>query len=336
MGNKKLILLKYINIFTLLTLLFALLSCDTTESDEVSSGTFSFQEKNYPIKSLRVEQQGLSDGEYTLRMTCYPATYSISESSTSGYGTVIDAYFRTPDEDFVDLSAYSLSSVVNDTVFSQLIQYPNSGDTTYFDIASGMLYVDSTETYLEYTIEFITIDGDSIIGSFIGDHTYNYSVDQPSYGNLAFDTLSYELARPILWQWDTLLSTSVFYQELVFYASDARFSDAGKIKTGTQFVLGFNTLIDETLSAGTYPVTTILSDAPALLYGNKINDVSWGSFWQIYSSYSAIAKANITSGEVTINDITTDYINLSFQLTDQLNNSVEGEYDGPMIIIHFE
>ncbi len=335
MRQKKLIVIKYINIFTLLILLFTLLSCDTTESDEVSSGTFSFQEKNYPIKSLRVEQQGLSDGEYTLRMTCYPATYNISDISTSGYGTVIDVYFRTVDEDFTQ-SIYELSPVINDSIFSQLIQYPNSGDTTYFDIASGTMYVDSTETYLEYTIEFITTDGDSIIGSFVGDHTYNYSVDQPAYGDLAFDTLSYELARPILWQWDTLLTTSVFYQEVVFYSSNARFSDAGKIRSGVQFILGFNTVDSTMLSAGTYSTTTILTDAPALLYGTKINDVSWGSFWQIYSSSSAISKANITSGEVIINTITEEYINLSFQLTDQLNNSVVGEYDGPMILKHFD
>lgn len=322
---------KPIKLLSLLITLLTLVACEPEKSEEKSVGSFRFQSTNYPIKSLRIEQIGIDDGEYTLRMTCYPITYKINEVSSSGYGSVINAYFKTTDRDFTDMSSYQISNIVNDSVASQLILYPkDSGtDTTYVDIEKGTMYVDSTETYLKYTFEFISTDGDSINGSYVGEHIYNYTVDQPAYGSLTFDTLSYQLSQPTLWQWDTIHSSSVYYYELIFYSTDTRFSDAGKVKDGIQFVLGFNSP-NKQLKKGTYPTTINTAEAPALLYGFKINKVSWGSFWQIYTNSSAKSKANVTKGEVIINDIQPDYINLSFQLIDQLDYNVVGEYEGPI------
>jgi chromosome partitioning protein len=140
---------------------------------------------------VKVEHVDYAGDDYVLRFLAYPATYTVSETSTSGYGAVIDARFVSETKDFEVGGKYQL---VSDS--SCLVVYPEipKGDTTYHDtiyyhIASGELRVDTAEGYRTFRFGLLTSDGDSITGSYLGEYQYNYVLDQIGYGELAFDTV---------------------------------------------------------------------------------------------------------------------------------------------------
>ncbi|MBQ5925238.1 MAG: hypothetical protein IIX03_00835, partial [Paludibacteraceae bacterium] len=66
----------------------------------MQGGSFRFQESGYAIKRVKVEHVDYAGDNYLLRFLAYPATYTVSETSTSGYGAVIDARFLSKTKDF--------------------------------------------------------------------------------------------------------------------------------------------------------------------------------------------------------------------------------------------
>ena len=142
----------------------------------MQGGSFRFQESGYAIKRVKVEHVDYAGDDYVLRFLAYPATYNVSETSTSGYGAVIDVRFVSATKDFEIGEKYQL---ISDS--SRLVIYPEipKGDTTYHDtiyyhIASGELRVDTSEGYRTFKFDMLTADGDSIVGSYLGEYTYNY------------------------------------------------------------------------------------------------------------------------------------------------------------------
>ena len=317
---------------TIIAILLSLfLSSCEKEKVVVQGGSFRFQESGYAIKRVKVEHVDYAGDTYLLRFLAYPATYTVSETSTSGYGAVIDARFLSKTKDFEVGETYELYS---DS--SRLIIYPEipKGDTTYHDtiyyhIASGELRVDTAEGYRTFKFGLLTSDGDSITGSYLGEYTYNYTLDQRGYGELAFDTISCQLAMPMMMNWGRLFSENHNYFEFTFYSVDSRFVDAGKIKSGVQFVVGVHDMQDEHPIAGDYLVSKSADDATSIYYGHKLKNTAWGTYWQVFYNTSAMGKANVVEGSAEIISIDDKSLNMTFTFVDQLGYEVVGYYKGP-------
>jgi hypothetical protein len=317
---------------TIIAILLSLfLSSCEKEKVVVQGGSFRFQESGYAIKRVKVEHIDYAGDDYVLRFLAYPATYTVSETSTSGYGAVIDARFVSETKDFEVGGKYQL---VSDS--SCLVVYPEipKGDTTYHDtiyyhIASGELKVDTADGYRTFNFGILTVDGDSITGSYLGEYTYNYTLDQRGYGELAFDTISCQLAMPMMMNWGHLFSESSNYFEFTFYSTDSRFADAGKIKSGVQFVVGVHDVQEEHPIAGDYLVLVRADDAPSIYYGHKLKNTAWGTYWQMFYNSSAVGKANVVEGSAVIESIDDKLLNMTFTFIDQLGNEVVGRYEGP-------
>ena len=320
--------------FAIIAILLSLFLCSCEkEKVVVQGGSFRFQESKYAIKRVKVEHVDYAEDDYVLRFLAYPATYIVSETSTSGYGAVIDARFLSKTKDFEVGETYELYS---DS--SRLMIYPEipKGDTTYHDtiyyhIASGELRVDTAEGYRTFKFGLLTSDGDSITGSYLGEYTYNYTLDQRGYGELAFDTISCQLAMPMMMNWGYLFSENHNYFEFTFYSVDSRFVDAGKIKSGVQFVVGVHDMQDEHPIAGDYLVSKSADDATSIYYGHKLKNTAWGTYWQVFYNTSAMGKANVVEGSAKIISIDEKSLNMTFTFVDQLGYEVVGRYEGPYI-----
>ena len=320
--------------FTIIVLLLSLFLCSCEKEKVVAQGgSFRFQESGYAIKRVKVEHVDYAGDDYLLRFLAYPATYTLSETSASGYGAVIDAYFVSSTKDFEVGEMYQL---ISDS--SRLVIYPEipKGDTTYHDtiyyhIASGELKVDTADGYRTFNFGILTVDGDSITGSYFGEYIYNYVLDQRGYGELAFDTISCQLAMPMMMNWGHLFSESSNYFEFTFYSTDSRFADAGKIKSGVQFVVGVHDVQEEYPIAGDYLVSVRADDTPSIYYGHKLKNTAWGTYWQMFYNSSAVGKANVVEGSAVIESIDDKLLNMTFTFIDQLGNEVVGRYEGPYL-----
>ena len=319
---------------TIIAILLSLFLCSCEkEKVVVQGGSFRFQESGYAIKRVKVEHVDYAGDNYLLRFLAYPATYTVSETSTSGYGAVIDARFLSKTKDFEVGETYELYS---DS--SRLIIYPEipKGDTTYHDtiyyhIASGELKVDTAEGYRTFRFGLLTSDGDSITGSYLGEYTYNYALDQRGYGELVFDTISCQLAMPVMMNWGHLFGENNNYFEFTFYSTDSRFADGGKIKSGVQFVVGVHDMQDEYPIAGNYLVSVRADDAMSIYYGHKLKNTAWGTYWQVFYNSSAIGKANVVEGSAEIISIDDKSLNMTFTFVDQLGYEVVGRYEGSYV-----
>ena len=299
----------------------------------MQGGSFGWGESKYSIKKVKVEHVGYDDEDYLLRFLAYPATYTVSETTTSGYGVVLDARFLSASKDFEIGGAYQLES---DS--SYLIVYPEVPkdtairvDTLYYQLVDGELRVDSTDGYRTFNFGFLTADGDSLVGSYLGDYTYNYTLDQKGYGELTFDTISCQLAMPVMTNWEYLFTENSNYFEFTFYSIAARFTDAGKIKSGVQFVVGVHDAQEEYPTAGDYSVSMKDDDAMSVFYGHKLNNTAWGTYWQMFYNGSSVGKANIVAGNAQIVSIDEQSLNMTFTFEDQLGNEVVGTYNGPYL-----
>ncbi len=324
-----------VKIRDLIYALFLLVSVVSCKRDlkPVQGGSFSYAGKGYSISAIKLEHQAYTtDDRFVMRLLAYPGTYKVSETKTSGYGAVLDLYFLA-DDDLIS-GEYVVDSVVTDTLRSQLIQYPKDGmgDTVYVQVASGSFSVDTVDNFPKYNIALVSDKGDSIVGSYWGKVITNNLVDKWSYGTLEFDTINCDLSRAVVWAWDSLMSPSTSYYEMVIYSTDARYTDAGKMRSGVHFVLGFLLDKDTPLSVAAYPVVTDYTATPSMLYGHKLGNVQWGSYWQVYKSGSVAGKANIISGELMVRKVDDGYIDFNFNMTDQLNNSVTGSYAGSFVL----
>ncbi len=309
-----------------------LCSCEK-EKIVVQGGSFGWRESKYTINRVKVEHMGYDNDDYLLRFLAYPATYTVSETSTSGYGVVLNSYFGAPTKDFEIGESYQL---IPDS--SYLIVYPEipKGDMTYHDtlychILSGELKVDSIDGYRTFNFGFLTEDGDSITGAYLGEYIYNYILDQKGYGELAFDTIACQLAMPVMINWEHLFTENSNYFEFTFYSIESRFADVGKIKSGLQFVIGVHDVQQEWPAVGDYSVSMKADDIMSVFYGHKLNNTAWGTYWQMFYNGSSVGKANVVIGNAHIISIDEQSLNMTFTFEDQLGNEVIGKYNGPYL-----
>lgn len=321
--------------YVLILTLFLLPACKKDEPKPVSSGTFVYKGEKYNVSMVRVEHTDYdNDGNFVLRLTAYPGTYKVTDKSSSGYGNVLDIYYTAGDNDFGP-GKYSTSKT--DTLVSTLTYYPNisddkaAHDTVVHTVSNGTLEVGNTEVdgFLTYSFRLADADGDSIIGSYTGTHVHNRIAVQPSYGQLSFDTIRCALARPYMIRWGKVFS-NINYTEIVFYSADARFTDAGALSGGIQFSVGILTdSASSDITSGSYPVIMEYYTSGTVLYGHKVRNTAWGTYWQTMYNGASTGKANVLGGTATVTMVTDDMLTAEFRFTDQLNNSVEASYSGP-------
>lgn len=295
-----------------------LFSCKPKQEDIKVSGSITLDGTSYPLTSARVIHVGYADVD----SACF-----ILHTTFTGYQGSINLFMLAPDNDF-------LTSVTYDRLATDTLSYialTESKDTLRITAAS--LTVDSLDdtkargkNWLKYTIH-LTVEGATADGTFTGPHTVNYTVDQPSYGNLSFDTISVGLARPTLYRWDHFFCDFTNYFELKFYSSTARFSDSGTISQGAQFVLGFHSFQQNYPAAATYPVALEPAEQ-TMLYGHREGSVNWGTYWQTFYSGSVVGKANILTDTTYVLRWDADSLTIRFSMKDQLGNDVVGSYSG--------
>lgn len=317
--------------FLFLLLVVLALVCCKREIPVSAHGSFSIDGTEYPISALRVDHVGYASADsslFVLRVTASPATLEFDTALHRGYGTAVILYFTAQDN---DIKAGEELVFCPDSL-SVLLTVGDAGDTVALrPISSGRMTVgEGPNDFLDFAISFTTADGAYAEGSFLGNYTVNYTVDQPYYGHLSFDTIDCRLARPVLRNWGHLFNAECNYYELMFFSADARFNDQGKIRAGVQFAVGINSEDDLRPTGGDYPVLTDYSPH-SLLYGVKTGNSAWGTYWQVFLSGSVRGKANILDGNLAVTRLLDDYLSCTFQLTDQLGNTVVGSYDGPMI-----
>ncbi|MBR5189476.1 MAG: hypothetical protein IKW17_04355, partial [Paludibacteraceae bacterium] len=76
----------------------------------MQGGSFGWGESKYSIKKIKVEHVGYDGDDYVLRFLAYPATYTVSETTSSGYGVVLDARFLSATKNFEVGGEYQLVS----------------------------------------------------------------------------------------------------------------------------------------------------------------------------------------------------------------------------------
>ena len=139
---------------------------------------------------------------------------------------------------------------------------------------------------------------------------------------------------PMMMNWGHLFSENHNYFEFTFYSVDSRFTDAGKIKSGVQFVVGVHDMQDEHPIAGDYLVSKS-ADEVSIYYGHKLRNTAWGTYWQVFYNSSAIGKANVVEGSASIVKIDDSWLTMTFSFVDQLGYVVVGAYDGPYLVINY-
>ena len=105
--------------------------------------------------------------------------------------------------------------------------------------------------------------------------------------------------------------------------------DAGKIKSGVQFVVGVHDMQDEHPIAGDYLVSKSADDATSIYYGHKLKNTAWGTYWQVFYNTSDMGKDNVVEGSAEIISIDDKSLNMTFTFVDQLGYEVVGYYKGP-------
>lgn len=316
-------------IVVILLALAALIAC-RPDLKPVASGCFALQGSDYPIKQLRSDFVGYhtaDSSEFVLRLTAYPATMQVDTSSIKGYGTAIRLYMLADD---ADLSPGADLRFCSDSL-SLIIVIAESGDTTaMIPVTAASVTVSRPDDngFMTYTFVLETAEG-PVEGSFTGNHIMNSTADMPSFGRLAFDTINLRLQRGSLYNWGHLLSDRLYYYELMFFSTDARFGDDGKIRSGLQFALGINSEDPDFPFGGSYTVADS-AEPNTLFYGHRMGNVGWGSYWQMWRASSVVGKANILEGTMEVTRLNDEHLECTFLFTDQLGQEVRGNYAGPI------
>lgn len=286
-----------------------------------SKGEMSYDGNSYGLRTMRVDHVGYGEnGEFVLRVSLAPGTYKRSIDAASGYGTFLEFYVLAGAN---DLEAGSYDALAKDSM-SVIMSIGDGGDTVFVDriVALSMKVEKAENNFMKFDFTLSTEGNKSVSGSFTGSHTVNYTVDQPAVGTLSFDTVQSQLARPIVRNMGHLFADDCNYFDVIFFSTDARFTDKGVLKDGVMFSVGIHSIAESEPFAGEYPVS-IEELNQTLYYGHKVGNVNWGTYWLVSKSSSTVGKANVLEGSLNLESMR----KMSFELKDQLNNTVSGSID---------
>lgn len=311
-------------------ILIAICSCKKDDPIPKNDGSLYYQGNCYLLKQARLLRQNNQ-----LQMTFYPSSISITELGIKGNGALLKLEFNC-DSTHLKQSIYAvedsgnLYTITVDKSFFTII--PESGtDTFSVAIASGQCAVTQSDWGNDYTFAFLTSGGDSIVGNYKGKYIYNNDTDGEKVGNVTIGSKSFDLQRGDLIPWQHAFDTTLYYYEFFMYSTNLRYADSGKIRSGLMFIIGLHSSNANAPTDGKYPVTFLYKDSTAL-FGNRKGIYDWGCYWYNYLTSTAIEKAFITEGEVTLQHTESLY-HFTFTFKDQLGNNIQGEYNSDFNII---
>jgi hypothetical protein len=326
---------KNILFFLLISLFFP--ACKKIEKQISSGGKIIYNAENYALKNARCSNFGSESTSGLNAMNLFFAAHSITmnEDAISGTGAILAiSTFSLSDtlpdgiynvEDFV-----SEKNILKESSFFKII---SKDDTLTVKISSGYMLIQNAPLLNKrFEFHFVTENGDSITGDFMGTVIYNSLYDKPAVAQFSVDTIDYQIQKGDFVSWGKLFSDSLFYYEIYFYSTNFRRTDAGKIKSGFVLTLGFNSLSENFPPNGTYAVSRKIENN-TLLWGTKIANGRWGSYWNLYKNASVTANFNILSGNITFEKRENNF-KIVLNLKDQ-NNSILGEYNNELNIKDF-
>lgn len=308
-----------------------LAGCKTVEPIE-SKGSYTIDGVTYSFTSLRVDHVGYVSGSdstrFILRLTGFPGTFKMDTVSHKGYGTVIQLFVIA---DRCELYPGDETVEVSKDFVSHVVTIEENGDTSKFIPVTGatVRVSGADNNFYRYDLTLTDANGQTT-GEYTGKHVVNRLVDQPVCGRLVFDTIDTRLASAVMYDWGHLFSADFNYQEIIFYSTNSRFNDDGKLRQGVQFSVGFMSSGENRPPDGNYSVSVTLASGN-VMYGHKVQDVNWGTYWTVYYSSSSVGKANVLSGDLKDLVMTDKKASFSFDFKDQLNNDVTGYFEGGVI-----
>lgn len=313
--------------------IFCFFSCKKIEKVTVSGGKIVYQGENLPIKNARCENFGtVESAEFkTLRLFFHSPTIKMNEDATSGTGTIFALEIRSL-SDTLQNSVYQISeNFENKTIAAEnsYLKIISKEDTVTVKISNGYLNIENDgELGKKFDFHFISKNGDSISGNFRGTVLYNVLHDMPQVAVFQVDTVEYAIQKGNMIHWGKLLDKSLFYHEFYFYSTNLRRTDAGKIKSGFELVLGIHSLSENYQQNGVYTVVRTY-EANTLLNGTKVGTANWGTLWNIYSNGSASKHSIIISGEAAF-EHNGENFKIMLNLKDADRNTITGEYNGKL------
>ena len=313
-------------------------ACKRVEPQAQSGGKIVYNGESYGLKNVRCSNFGDENSVGFNTMNLYFASNSISmnEDNISGTGTVL-ALATFSLSDTLPEGIYYIENFEGEKNILSEISYlkiSTKEDTVTVAISSGyMEVINDSKLSKRFEFHFVAENGDSITGYFAGAVKYNLLYDQPTVAQISVDTVVYQIQKGDFVSWGKLLNDSLCYYEIYFYSTDLRRTDEGKIKSGFALIVGIHSLSSTFPQNGTYQVSRHFEDN-TLLWGTKIGNGKWGTYWNLYKNGSSETNANVVLGEISFEKLE-DNFKIILNLKDQNQNLIVGEYDYELNFVDF-
>ena len=322
------------NFFLLiLSIILIFSSCKKTEKQILSGGKIVYNAENYILKKARCANSGdeNSVGLNTMNLFFASSSIKMDEDGISGTGIVL-ALTTFSLSDTLQEGVYNIENFVSEKNIlsdSSYFKIITKEDTLTVKISGGYMEIkNDLELKKRFEFHFISENGDSVTGYFAGAVPYNLMFDQPAVAQIMVDAVEYQIQKGDFVRWGKLLTDTLFYYEIYFYSTNLRRTDAGKIKNGFMLILGMHSLTDNYPTNGTYRVSRNFENN-TLLWGTKIGNGRWGTYWNLYRNGSSTATSNIFTGEIEFEKSENNF-KIRLNLKDQNNNIISGEYDNEL------
>ncbi|MDR1543538.1 MAG: hypothetical protein LBS50_03825 [Prevotellaceae bacterium] len=328
-----------LKILLAISIFAAFFSCKKIEKTAVSGGKIVYKSENLPLKNARCENFGAEQesGLKTLHLFFHSSTITMNEDETKGTGTILALEIISL-SDTLQNSVYQISENFEDKTISKENSYLtiiSKEDTITISLSDGYFNIENdNELSKKFSFHFISENGDSISGNFRGAVSYNLLYDMPQVAVFQIDTVNYAIQKGNMFRWGKILDKNLFYYEILFYSTNLRRTDAGKIKSGFELVLGMHSLSSDYPQNGVYLVSRTYENN-TLLGGEKIGNANWGTLWNFYTNGSASKRSIVVSGDVNF-ERDGDNFKISLNLKDMENNTITGEYDGELKITDYD
>ena len=318
------------NILFISLIIMCFSACKKVEPQAQSGGKIVYNGENYGLKNVRCSNFGDENGVGLNTMNLYFASNSISmnEDGISGTGTILALATFSFSDTLPEGIYYIENSIGEKNIFldDSYLQIRTKEDTLTIAISGGYMEVkNDAELNKRFEFHFVAENGDSVTGNFAGAVRYNLLYDQPAVAQIRVDTIDYDIQKGDFMCWGKLLDNSFYYYEIYFYSADLRYTDAGKIKSGFVLIIGMHSTKADFPQNGTYQVSRNYENN-TLLWGTKIGQGKWGTYWNLYQNGSSSTNANVLSGEISFEKLE-DNFKIILNLKDQNQNLIVGEYD---------
>jgi len=325
--------MKKILFITLLTV--CVCACKNVEKQAISGGKIVYNAQSYGLKNARCSNFGDENdiGLNTVNLFFASNSITMNEDTIYGTGTILSlATFSLSDT--LPTGIYNIEDFKNEKNIlpeNSYLKIITKEDTLTVAISGGyMLVSNDLQLNKRFEFHFVAANGDSITGNFAGAVQYNLLYDQPAVAIISVDNTDYQIQKGDFVRWGELLDKSLFYYEIYFYSADLRRTDAGKIKSGFVLTLGMNSTAPDFPPNGTYNVSRNIEDN-TLLWGTKIGDGKWGTYWNLYQNGTSASNSNIFTGDISFEKNENNF-KIVLNLKDLNGKMITGEYDNELNI----